>query len=93
MPAPHSLLLQPRLAQAFGHPRKIWIELTHQFDREFRIYAARLGQGGFRLCQLSIQGVGDSRLCIGLENMITGVNRLVRFVDRRIEMSEAQFTK
>jgi hypothetical protein len=33
------------------------------------------------------------QLCVGLEDTITSVNRLVRFFDRRIEMSEAQFSK
>src|ERR1700691_6289612 len=88
-----SLLLEPRFAQALRHPRKVWIELTHQFDRKLRVHAARLGQGDFRLCQLPLQSIGDSQLYVGWKNTITSVNRLVRFLDRRIEMSEAEFSQ
>jgi len=61
-------------------------------DAELGIEAASFGEGGLRLIYLAFQRVGGGEIQVRIENTITGVDRLVGFVDRGVEMAEAEFS-
>ena len=57
-----SLLRQSRLAQAIKRRLQHRLVLDQPFDGELGIDAARFGQGGFGLIQVTFERVGNSQI-------------------------------
>jgi hypothetical protein len=62
----------------------------HPFDRQFRIETARFGQRLLRLVYLARLRVGRRQVRIYKIGAKTRVDRLVKLVDRRVDMAEVE---
>ena len=87
-----SLLRQPRLAQRVERGLQKRFAPDQPFDAELGVEAESFGEGGLRLIYIAFQRVGGGEILVSIENTITGVDRLVGFVDRGVEMAEAEFS-
>ncbi len=87
-----SLLRQSRLAQGVERGLQNRFAPDQPFDAELGIEAASFREGGLRLIYIAFQRVGGGEIQVGIPITPTGVDRLVGFVDRRVEMAEAEFS-
>jgi hypothetical protein len=90
--AQRSLLRQPRLAQRVERGLHKRFRPDQPFDAELGIEAASFGEGGLRLIYIAFQREGGGEILVRIERTSTCVDRLVGFVDRGVEMAEAEFS-
>ena len=83
-----SLLRQPGPSNALEHGWPIRHMLDHRPDRELRIQAASLGQGGLGLIDSAGIGVGRRQSRVNEKLAKARVERLAIVVDRRVEKTE-----
>src|SRR5271163_3527004 len=83
------LLRQPRLAEAFERGRKIRRVLLQPFDGDYGIEVPGFGEGRFRIVHSACMRVGGRKVRVGEKRPSPRVDRLPKFVDRRVEMAEA----
>src|SRR5262249_845784 len=86
-----SLFRHPRLAQAVQHRRTIRHVFRDPLNRKPRLKATGLAEGAFRLIHFAQKREGGSEVCVDVKLLPTRVERLVKFVDRAVEMAEADF--
>jgi hypothetical protein len=87
-----SLLRQPRLAQRVERGLQNRFAPDQPFDAELGIEAESFGERGRRLIHIAFQPVGGGEIQVRIPVAITGVDRLVGFVDRGVEMAEAELS-
>ena len=62
------------------------------FERELGIEAQRLRQRGLRFLHFALERICGGQISIDLEYALALVDRLLAFVDRGVQMPEAEFS-
>ncbi len=88
--APRSLLGQPRLAQRVDQLRAETAR-QQELDAELGIDSKRFGNRCLRVVHLAFEHVRGSKIQVRPNGLVSGVDRLVVFFDRGVQMSEAEF--